>query len=183
MRSIAVVGASLAGLRAVEALRHEGFDGRITVIGAESRLPYDRPPLSKQVLAGEWDVDRIQLRDADRYDELDLDLRLGTQADRLDLAGSAVEIDDGTAIPYDGLVIATGIRQTRRGAESPGSRVAEVVRRCSWQAERGARHLIRRVRLPRTQSGRPDRVPVAPLERQRATAKRRGCCTIREMPL
>ena len=108
MRSIAVVGASLAGLRAVEALRHEGFDGRITVIGAESRLPYDRPPLSKQVLAGEWDVDRIQLRDADRYDELDLDLRLGTRADRLDLAGSAVGIDDGTAIPYDGLVIATG---------------------------------------------------------------------------
>jgi NADPH-dependent 2,4-dienoyl-CoA reductase/sulfur reductase-like enzyme len=59
MRTIAVVGASLAGLRAVEALRQEGFDGHLTLVGAEPHLPYDRPPLSKQLLAGEWDVDRI----------------------------------------------------------------------------------------------------------------------------
>ena len=61
LRRIAVVGASLAGLRAVEALRARGFDGRIDWIGAEPHEPYDRPPLSKQVLRGEWEPERIAL--------------------------------------------------------------------------------------------------------------------------
>ncbi|MCU1461576.1 MAG: ferredoxin reductase [Acidimicrobiales bacterium] len=108
MRTITVVGASLAGLRAAEALRQKGFDGTITVVGAESRLPYDRPPLSKQVLAGEWGVDRVQLRDEERYGELDLDLRLGVRATGLDVAASTVALADGTTVLFDGLVIATG---------------------------------------------------------------------------
>jgi NADPH-dependent 2,4-dienoyl-CoA reductase/sulfur reductase-like enzyme len=108
MQTIAVVGASLAGLRAVEALRRAGFDGKLTVIGAEDHLPYDRPPLSKQVLAGDWDVDRIQFRDADQYADLDLDLRLGVRATGLDREASAVVLDDGTTAAFDGLVIATG---------------------------------------------------------------------------
>ena len=61
-RDVVVVGGSLAGLRAVEALRTAGYDGRVTVVGAETRQPYDRPPLSKKVLAGEWEPDRIALR-------------------------------------------------------------------------------------------------------------------------
>ena len=59
---VVVVGASLAGLRAVETLRTDGFTGRVTLIGAEPHLPYDRPPLSKKLLAGDWEPDRITLR-------------------------------------------------------------------------------------------------------------------------
>ena len=107
LRTIAVAGASLAGLRAVETLRREGFDGRLVLIGAEPHLPYDRPPLSKQLLRGEWEPDKIALRRAD-YDELDLDLRLGTRATALDPGARRVTLDDGSQLEYDGLVIATG---------------------------------------------------------------------------
>ena len=74
---IVVIGASLAGLRACETLRQEGYEGRITLVGAESEMPYDRPPLSKKVLAGEWEPDRIRLRKPDDIAALGLDLRLG----------------------------------------------------------------------------------------------------------
>ena len=107
VRNIVVVGASLAGLRAVETLRHEGFDGRLVLIGAEPHLPYDRPPLSKELLAGEWEHDRTVLR-REPYDDLDLELRLGTAATGLDLAARQVELAGGVTIGFDGLVIATG---------------------------------------------------------------------------
>ena len=107
LRAIAVVGASLAGLRAVETLRRKGFDGTITLIGAEPHLPYDRPPLSKEILTGTWDVDRLPLRRED-YAELDLDLRLGRRGVALDVAEQRVQLDDGASVAYDGLVIATG---------------------------------------------------------------------------
>jgi NADPH-dependent 2,4-dienoyl-CoA reductase/sulfur reductase-like enzyme len=74
---IVVVGASLAGLRGIEALRQEGFEGRIVAVGAEPHLPYDRPPLSKQFLRGDWDEDRLALR-RDGVEDLDVDWRLGT---------------------------------------------------------------------------------------------------------
>ena len=106
-RAIAVVGASLAGIRAIEALRRKGFEGSITLIGAELHLPYDRPPLSKQILTGTWDVDSLSLRRKD-YAELELDLRLGRRATGLDLGAKQVELDDGTRVDYDGLIIATG---------------------------------------------------------------------------
>ncbi len=86
MQTVVVVGASLAGLRATEALRRDGYDGRIVLVGAEPHLPYDRPPLSKQLLAGEWEPQDLVLRRAD-YDELQLDLRLGVRATALDAAG------------------------------------------------------------------------------------------------
>jgi NADPH-dependent 2,4-dienoyl-CoA reductase/sulfur reductase-like enzyme len=107
LRSIAVVGASLAGLRAAEALRHDGYDGRITMIGAEPHLPYDRPPLSKELLAGKSEPDDIGLR-RQPYDELALDWRLGRMAVRLDVAAGEVELDDGERVPFDGAVLATG---------------------------------------------------------------------------
>ena len=105
-----MVGASLAGLRAVETLREHGYDGRLVLVGAEPSLPYDRPPLSKQVLAGDWSPDQIVLRPADTYASLALDMRLGRRANALDLDTRAVVLDDGERIDFDGLVIATGCR-------------------------------------------------------------------------
>lgn len=105
--SIVVVGASLAGLRAVETLRGEGYDGNLVLVGAEPWLPYDRPPLSKEVLRGEWGEERLALRRKD-YDSLELDLRLGTRATALDAQARQVELDDGTRLDFDGLLIATG---------------------------------------------------------------------------
>jgi NADPH-dependent 2,4-dienoyl-CoA reductase/sulfur reductase-like enzyme len=105
--TVAVVGASLAGLRAVETLRRDGFDGRLVVVGAEPHLPYDRPPLSKQLLAGEVGPDEVVLRRAP-YDDLAVELRLGTRAVGLDLRDRAVELDDGDRVAFDGVVLATG---------------------------------------------------------------------------
>src|SRR5207237_933775 len=80
-----VVGASLAGLRAAETLRQDGYDGRIVLVGAEERLPYDRPPLSKQLLAGKVEVEQVYLCPPGRYDELNFDMQLGRRATALDL--------------------------------------------------------------------------------------------------
>ena len=105
--AITVIGASLAGLRAVETLRSDGFDGRITLVGDEPHQPYDRPPLSKQVLAGDWEPDRIHLAAPDRLADLQVDLRLGQRATGLDLEAHTVEVD-GVTEKFDGLLIATG---------------------------------------------------------------------------
>ncbi|MBN2624773.1 MAG: oxidoreductase [Acidimicrobiales bacterium] len=110
LRSVVVAGASLAGLRAVEELRARGVDGSVTVIGDEPHAPYDRPPLSKQFLAGEWPLDRIALAVAadGGLDALDIDWRLGVRASGLDVEGRRVLLGDGDEVAYDGLVIATG---------------------------------------------------------------------------
>jgi NADPH-dependent 2,4-dienoyl-CoA reductase/sulfur reductase-like enzyme len=105
---IVVVGASLAGLRACESLRTEGFAGTIALIGAESHLPYDRPPLSKKLLAGEWEPDRISLRKPESFDELNLDARYGCTAVGLDTGARKVRLADGSDVSFDGLIIATG---------------------------------------------------------------------------
>ncbi|MFM8972729.1 MAG: NAD(P)/FAD-dependent oxidoreductase [Actinomycetota bacterium] len=107
MRTVAVVGMSLAGLRTVEALRREGFAGRIVAIGVERHLPYDRPPLSKDLLRGEAGPENVTLR-KQGCDDLDLDWRLGRSATALDLGDRAVVLDDGERVGFDGLVIATG---------------------------------------------------------------------------
>jgi NADPH-dependent 2,4-dienoyl-CoA reductase/sulfur reductase-like enzyme len=107
LERIVIVGASLAGLRAAETLRSEGFAGTITLIGDETHEPYDRPPLSKQVLRGEWDGERIVLP-AGRNDALDLSWERGVAATGLDLERRTVALADGRALPFDGLVVATG---------------------------------------------------------------------------
>ena len=104
---IVIVGASLAGLRAAEALREEGFSGSLTIIGDEPYDPYDRPPLSKQVLKGWVPADHTQLP---RMRELDAEWRLGVAATGLDRATRRVRLADGEQVPFDRLLIATGTR-------------------------------------------------------------------------
>ena len=95
--AITIVGASLAGIRAAETLRRDGFGGPITLIGDEAHAPYDRPPLSKQFLAGGWDESRLALVSGDALDGLALDMRLGVRATAFDLASRTLTLDDGTA--------------------------------------------------------------------------------------
>ncbi|HEX8582265.1 MAG TPA: NAD(P)/FAD-dependent oxidoreductase, partial [Acidimicrobiales bacterium] len=108
MRSVVVVGGSLAGLSAVEQLRTAGFDGEVVVVDGEPHRPYDRPPLSKEVLTGKWGPERTTLRSDDQLAALDVQWEAGRRATHLDLGGRRVELDDGRALDFDGLVIATG---------------------------------------------------------------------------
>ena len=95
----------MAGLRAAETLRRDGFGGELILLGDEPHRPYDRPPLSKQYLAGTWDMDRVWLR---VEEGVDFDLRLGVAAVGLDVAAGEVALDGGERLAFDGLVIATG---------------------------------------------------------------------------
>src|SRR5580693_5265985 len=108
MDSVIVVGASLAGWRATEGLRAEGFEGKITLVGEEAHLPYDRPPLSKQILAGKWPPEKAVLADRKRSSELRVHEVLGRRAVRLDAAAREVELSDGTVFSADAMVLATG---------------------------------------------------------------------------
>ncbi|PJJ05730.1 NAD/ferredoxin-dependent reductase-like protein [Streptomyces sp. 2333.5] len=108
-RPIAVVGASAAGLAAAEALRRFGWRGPLTLIGDEPHLPYDRPPLSKQLLHGAWEPEKLLLRTKDQLDPLDLDLRLGTRATGLDVATRTLTLDGGEQLACAGVIIATGV--------------------------------------------------------------------------
>src|SRR5262245_44922062 len=105
---VVVAGASAAGLATVEALRAKGFDGRVTLVGREWHLPYDRPPLSKQVLSGAWDPERVLLRRC-----LDADVLLGRTAVGLDVGARTVLLNDDRPLGYDTLVIATGVLARR----------------------------------------------------------------------
>jgi NADPH-dependent 2,4-dienoyl-CoA reductase/sulfur reductase-like enzyme len=111
--SVVVVGASAGGLAAAEGLRRGGFGGRITLVGSEPHPPYDRPPLSKEVLSGAWEPGRIELRSADHVAALNLDLRLGTTATGVDPDARRVTLDSGEEIGYGALVVATGVRPRR----------------------------------------------------------------------
>jgi NADPH-dependent 2,4-dienoyl-CoA reductase/sulfur reductase-like enzyme len=119
---IVIVGASLAGLRAAETLRGRGFDGELTLIGEEPHRPYDRPPLSKQVLQGTWEPEQTLFRKKDGYDALALDMRLGVRAASVDLRARRVTLSDGTSADYDRLIVATGarVRTLPRVAPRPG---------------------------------------------------------------
>ncbi|MBO3734521.1 NAD(P)/FAD-dependent oxidoreductase [Glycomyces niveus] len=108
--SVLVVGASAAGLATAEALRRKGFEGRLTLLGAEAHLPYDRPPLSKQVLSGDWVPERARLRSETTLSELDIDLVLGEAAVSLDAAKRQVKTDRERELAADAIVIATGVR-------------------------------------------------------------------------
>ncbi|MEU4235134.1 FAD-dependent oxidoreductase [Nonomuraea sp. NPDC026600] len=121
LNTIAVVGASLAGLRAVQTLRKEGFAGDITLIGAEHHLPYNRPPLSKSMLRAD---DEITLPGAEDLGDQWLK---GRQAVRLNAAGRRLTLDDGSEIGYDGLIIATGARPRRLPSHPEGVHTLRTV--------------------------------------------------------
>ncbi|MEU5209272.1 FAD-dependent oxidoreductase [Streptomyces sp. NPDC020742] len=110
---IVVVGASAAGLAAADTLRLEGFDGRLTLVGDELWLPYDRTPLSRHVLAGTCAPHRTSLRPEADLQRLRLSLRLGCRATGLDPVARTVALPDGERLRYDGLLIATGLRPRR----------------------------------------------------------------------
>ncbi len=120
MKDIAVVGSSLAGTSAARALREQGFEGSITLVGDEPHRPYDRPPLSKEILVGTKAVDDIALRD---LDDLDLAWSLGNRATGLDIDRRMLMTAEGE-LHVDGLVIATGVRsRIVRGLEPDGQRL------------------------------------------------------------
>src|SRR5215211_6598201 len=108
-----IVGASLAGAKAAETLRAEGFDGRVVLIGAEEERPYERPPLSKDYLRGEAGREKVYVHDERFYAEHDIELRLGRTAVSLDTASRELELDGGERLRYDRLLLATGAEPRR----------------------------------------------------------------------
>ncbi|MFB4270615.1 NAD(P)/FAD-dependent oxidoreductase [Nonomuraea sp. GTA35] len=111
--SVLIVGASAAGLSTAEALRRQGHQGRLTLLDAEPHLPYDRPPLSKQVLAGDWEPGRAQLRTQAQLDALDAEFVRGEPAVSLDAAAREVRTATGRVLRGDAVVIATGLTPCR----------------------------------------------------------------------
>ncbi|MEU4613616.1 NAD(P)/FAD-dependent oxidoreductase [Streptomyces umbrinus] len=114
---VVVVGASMGGLRAAEQLRAAGWAAAITVVGDEPHMPYNRPPLSKEVLAGKAPFESLAL--TPKAAAADVEWRLGRKAVAARLDERTVELDDGEAIPYDGLVVATGMRPRRLRCPGP----------------------------------------------------------------
>lgn len=125
-----IVGAGLAGAKAAEALRNQGFDGDVVLIGGEAHRPYERPALSKGYLAGKTDREEVFVHTADYYAEQRIDLRLGVDVTGIDRAAHRVELADGGAVGYDKLLLATG--SSPRTLPLPGADARGV-------------HLLRRV--------------------------------------
>jgi NADPH-dependent 2,4-dienoyl-CoA reductase/sulfur reductase-like enzyme len=121
---VAIVGGGLAGAKTAEALRDHGYEGDITIVGAERHLPYERPPLSKAYLAGEAGFESAVVHPQDWYTDNAVALRLGTRAISLDTASRLVSLDDGDDLPYDRLVLATG--SVVRRLPLPGADAAGV---------------------------------------------------------
>jgi 3-phenylpropionate/trans-cinnamate dioxygenase ferredoxin reductase subunit len=123
-QSVVIVGGGQAAAQASEVLRKRGHTGTITLVGEETLLPYQRPPLSKKYLAGTFERDRLLFRHAAHYAEHAIDLRLGFAAVRIDRKRQRVEIADGSSVAYDALLIATGGRP--RLLPLPGAELAGV---------------------------------------------------------
>ena len=122
-KTVVIVGAGLAGAKAAETLRDEGFDGRIVLLGAERQRPYDRPPLSKDYLQGAADHETVFVHDEDFYDAHGIELRTGATVVAIDRAASAVLLGARERLVYDRLLLATGARPRRLtlpGAELDG---------------------------------------------------------------
>jgi 3-phenylpropionate/trans-cinnamate dioxygenase ferredoxin reductase subunit len=125
-----VVGASLAGAKAAETLRAEGFDGRVVLVGAETERPYERPPLSKDYLRGEAPREKVHVHDEAFYADHDVELRLGRSAVGLDVAIRELALDDGERLRYDRLLLTTGAEPRRLeipGADLEGVRYLRTV--------------------------------------------------------
>src|ERR1700677_3709260 len=122
--TILILGGGQAGAQAVASLRREGFAGRLVLIGDEPQLPYQRPPLSKQFLAGEMAEDRLFFRHQAYYDQHRVELKLGRRATRIDPAARQVSLADGEMLAYDRLMLCTGAKS--RPLTFPGAELAGV---------------------------------------------------------
>ncbi|MDD6791727.1 MAG: FAD-dependent oxidoreductase [Thermobifida fusca] len=127
MQTIVIAGAGMAGLTTAEALREAGFDGTITLVGDEPHRPYERPPLSKEVLTSQNSGKGVWLRTDDELAALSLDLRLGVRAMALRPSDRAVELSDGTSLVADAVVVATGARARRPRTDLPGVHVLRTL--------------------------------------------------------
>lgn len=115
---VVVVGGSLGGLRTAEGLRRAGWSGELVVVGGETHLPYNRPPLSKEVLAGQVSHEAVAFPLRSTLE--DVTWRLGTPAESVDLRAQVVTLADGARLSYDGLIVATGLRPRRLDVPGPG---------------------------------------------------------------
>src|SRR4051812_43044329 len=106
-RTFVIVGASLAGAKAAEALRDGGFDGRVVLIGAEAERPYERPELSKKYLRGEAERDSLYVHEERYYEDQQIELRAGATVTRIDPNGRAIELERGESIAFDAALLAT----------------------------------------------------------------------------
>src|SRR5215212_7038183 len=112
-QTFVILGASLAGAKAAETLRAEGFDGRLVLIGAERERPYERPPLSKDYVRGEVGREKVYVHEEGFYAAHGIDLRLGRTATSLDTSDSELRLDDGERVRYDRLLLTTGAEPRR----------------------------------------------------------------------
>jgi len=119
LRTVAIVGGSLAGLRTAETLRKDGFDGVIHFIGEETHPPYDRPPLSKELLSGKLPQENISLVSDENFAALELQLHLGVRAVGFDAASKLVSLETGEEVAADGVCLATGARPRQLGDDNP----------------------------------------------------------------
>src|SRR5437588_3617849 len=118
-QTFVIVGASLAGAKAAQELRERGFDGQVTLVGAEPERPYERPPLSKDYLRGESEREKAYVHEEGFYEQHEIELISGRLATELDLDGSQVVLDDGRSLGFDRLLITTGAEPRRMSA--PGA--------------------------------------------------------------
>jgi 3-phenylpropionate/trans-cinnamate dioxygenase ferredoxin reductase subunit len=118
---VIVVGSGVAGWRFVETLRREGYSGALTLIGEEPHPPYDRPPLSKQVLTGKWTIEKATLATPEKLSEANATLRLGLRATRLDAENTSVFLADGSSVEGTHVVLATGVSARQLSFPSSGT--------------------------------------------------------------
>ncbi|KAE9412458.1 hypothetical protein Angca_002962, partial [Angiostrongylus cantonensis] len=122
---IIIVGAGQAGAQTVQSLRQGGYDGRLIMIGAEPHLPYQRPPLSKKFLTFDTDEERLLLRPAALYGDLNVEVKLGAAVTQIDTTHHTIRLLDGSELDYSKLMISTGMRP--RPLSIPGVDLEGVV--------------------------------------------------------
>lgn len=119
-----IIGASHAGANLANALRREGWEGRILVLGDETAQPYHRPPLSKTVMSGEKGPDEIDLFRSAVYEKANIEFKLGVRVEQVDRAAKSVTLDNGETLNYDKLAFCTGARV--RKLDIPGKELSGV---------------------------------------------------------
>lgn len=136
-QTIVIVGASLAGAKAAETLRTEGFDGRVVLVGEEPERPYERPPLSKGYLRGEHDRAKIYVHDEGFYEAHDIELRTSSRVTGIDATASEVILGTADRVRYDRLLLTTGAVPRRLGV--PGADLRGSATCAAWRTPTACR--------------------------------------------